>query len=171
MEIKIVDCNLDELCEFLPAQAETLIRLVGLTKAALILDYFGGASLRLDGPGCRDFLRLVEVAGADAAKCIATYTGTASPFLVPRCGTALKKVRNARLVSLFDQMTKHEKVSSRETIRVLVERFNLAERQVYRILKEPVSGKLMLTAEASIQFTGANATAVENQRGMEISSE
>lgn len=118
----------------LPISAQRLINVIGLPAALLLVDRHGGKTLRLYQTG-ESIERVNETIGTTAAGQLLDHFGS-EPFIVPKCRDALNDIRNACIHSEYDRLTQGEQRSGRDSVHLLVERFGLSERQVWRILKQ-----------------------------------
>lgn len=117
----------------LPPSAQRLIGIIGLQATLIMVDKHGGKTLRLYQTG-ETMELLAGAIGTAAAGALFDYFGI-EPFIVPKCRAALNDVRNARIHAEYDRLTREERRSGRDSVHRLVEKFGLAERQVWRILK------------------------------------
>lgn len=124
----------------LPASAQELARTIGLPQALELVDWLGGCTLRVPlgtTPQGRKVLDdIAQRLGAPAAAALARrYAGT--EVYVPNCKLALAKARDAALVRDRDLLAA-QGVTERQIVKVLAQRYRLAERTVWRTLKRGV---------------------------------
>lgn len=116
----------------LPNTVQDLVRIVGYDAAFAIVKAFGGRSIvitkNIAGYPQMHHDALVAVIGAEAAaKLAAQYSGQ---MYIPRCQTALTQVRWRAIQEDFDAGMK---------VNELVAKYSISNRQIFTILKKPVS--------------------------------
>lgn len=123
----------------LPASARDLADLIGLPMALRLVEACGGQVLAIaHGKRHKGRLRQQELAAvvgdAAAAKIVRRYGG--AYLSIPKCMTALRHARDARLQARFDELTGGG-LSARAAVSVLVREYDLVDSSVWRVLKRP----------------------------------
>lgn len=116
----------------LPQTAQELVRLIGPRATATLIEQHGGKELTLYRRGDSQHL-LGAVIGFPEVETLYAHFGS-SPFIIPRCTALLRKVRNAKIHAMFDDLTAGG-MSSRRAVHRIIDSFGLTERQIFRIFK------------------------------------
>jgi hypothetical protein len=127
----------------LPASAQKLVALIGLSATLRLVDLHGGHLINLYNSDT-SLQRMGSVIGQDAAQALLKFYGNA-PFTVPLCHSALKAVRNATIHAEFDRLTIDEGLSARESVIRITRLFtpHLHERTIWRVLKQSTTFKVV----------------------------
>lgn len=125
----------------LPESVHGLAACLGLARALVVVERLGGTTLpvpqRRTLQGEARYQDLAATLGPDAAAILCrVYAGT--DLYIPRCGQALIRARDAALHRERDVLAA-QGLSERELVARLARRFGLSDRQVWRVLKKPVS--------------------------------
>ena len=119
----------------LPKGAQRLVELIGVPATLHLIKCHGGKRIRLFRRG-DSVARLTDVIGAEAAKSLVAHFGC-DPIEVPRCTNIFRARRNAKIKADFDRLTLVEKYNFTSAVNCIVNTFNITDRHVSRILKEP----------------------------------
>lgn len=136
----------------LPATAQQLARLLGVTVMLNLVEHFGGLTLRIpygETPQGRAMLAdLARRVGEDAAQALAReYAGTR--LYVPNCRQALVQVRDRAMLRDRARLAA-EGLSERAVVQCLALRYGLSDRYVWRLLKKPPPEKPAPTAAQAL---------------------
>ena len=117
--------------KLLPRSIRDLVAQVGISPALALVNAFAGQVIQVPQKtsiGGQLSSRLVRTMGKEAAEIFIKHHGGGF-FNVPRCVQAMRAVRNAEIVEAYSRGT---------SVRVLLTRHGLTQRQIYAILKMPV---------------------------------
>lgn len=125
--------RLESVAEYLPEIVLEMVDLVGFVDVEKIINQFGGTTFRFTD-GSVYFPRLKELIGLESAGKLRHYFN-AEEVYIPRCETALRLLRNERLVADFDFITQGEKKSGRAAMLELCPKYQLSDRQAWEIVR------------------------------------
>ena len=129
--------------EHLPPNAKLLIEVVGIPDAAVLIEQVGGMSWSFAQGVRRDgvikYEQLCDIVGVSSANKLTRYFKNTKDFYVPRCTSAMNKLRELRIKQDFDQLTARGEYehSAREAVSKLVQQYKLCDRTIWRMLKRP----------------------------------
>ena len=129
----------------LPSTAQEIARLISLPATLRLVKQFGGMTLRIPHgtikPGQDYLASLANVVGDEAAKkLVQKYSG--DQVYIPNCKDALVKARDKQLIADRNFLAKGD-MSERDIVAILVTRYNISDRQIWKILKKPLEEKPM----------------------------
>ena len=119
----------------LPPTAQKLIALIGLPLTLRLVMEFGGTTINLYNSE-NSLEGMGAIIGRQAAEKMLKFFGN-DPFTVPLCTSALRTLRNKRVLAEFDRITLVEKRSARQAVQQITRLFTpgIHERTIWRILK------------------------------------
>jgi len=133
----------------LPEIVQRLVGLIGHTKTMALIDEFGGQTIRFP----RDettalFESLVETIGRTATLTLGAELGgwQADERYIPFCRDAIRADRNRAIINRYDALLAGGH-SCRGAISVLVREHKLSNRQIQKIVNQP----LPAPSEAAVQ--------------------
>lgn len=138
--------NLDNVQHLLPESARLFVSLIGLPKALLLIQTWGGTTFPVSKNQTRSghvrYEVLAEVLGVEAADIITRHFG-GEVLSIPLCKAAMQELRNRTIRSEFDAITRQH--AANHAVTQLARQYHMTERNVWRLLKQPD------TAEGSCQ--------------------
>jgi Mor family transcriptional regulator len=131
----------DSIFKHLPSTAQAIAGLIGLPKAARLVEAFGGTTFPVPVGEKRKIglmrrAALAEVIGEEEAHKIIQHFG-GQELYIPRCAKALRVSRDTALIKDFDQLCK-DGYSANEACNDLALKYRLSNRRIYDILKQPL---------------------------------
>jgi len=136
----------------LPKIVQRLIVLIGHTKTMALIDAFGGQTIRFP----RDettalFEALVETIGRSATLILAAELGgwQADEYYIPFCRAAIRADRNRTIINRYDALLAGDH-SCRGAISVLVREFKLSNRQIQKIVNQPLPAPSEAAAQGAL---------------------
>lgn len=133
--------GIEQLQELLPAQVREIARIVGLPNAMRLVDELGGTSWEFALGANRDgqirIAALGDIVGEEAAALLTSHMG-GDKIYIPRCATALRRVRDMEINRQFEQGVR-EGVTANTVVAELARAYKLSDRRVWDILKQPLS--------------------------------
>lgn len=127
----------DNVQHLLPESARLFVRLIGLPKAVLLIQVWGGTTFPVSKNQTRSgqirYESLAEVVGIDAATILTRHFG-GEVLAVPLCKAAMLELRNRAIRSEFDELTRDH--SAIYAAGQLARRYQMTERHVWRVLKQ-----------------------------------
>lgn len=135
-----ITVNHDELAQLenlLPDSAKALIHVLGYAAATRLINRFGGVTLAAKSGAARErtggvHALLREVLSEEESGKLIAYLG-ADQFYIPRCDTALRKLRNARFVAAMAERQEMG-LSIRQAMAVLCPQFGISDRLGWELL-------------------------------------
>lgn len=124
----------EDVSEYLPESVLGMIEAVGFVNTEKIIAQFGGSTFKFSD-GEVYFPKLKELIGPESAVKLRQYFMGEDTY-IPRCESALRILRNARLQADLDFMTEVEKKSIRTALLELCPKYSISDRQVWKILKK-----------------------------------
>lgn len=129
--------KLDEVQHLLPESARLFVQLIGLPKAVMLIQTWGGTTFPVSKNQTRlGQIRhegLAEVVGMEAAKVLTKHFG-GEVLSIPLCQAAMLELRNRAIRSEFDELTRDH--SGIYAAGQLARRYQMTERHVWRVLKQ-----------------------------------
>ena len=123
----------------LPPSAQELARVIGLSAALTMVDYYGGLTLRIPHgeteQGRTMLADIVKHIGEPAAKALAQKYA-ATDVYIPNCKPAMQRARDAALLADRKNLAM-DGLSERQIVTCLAIRYRLTERTIWRTLKRP----------------------------------
>lgn len=130
--------KLDEVQHLLPESARLFVQLIGLPKAVLLINAWGGTTFPISKNQTRQgqirYESLAEVLGIDAATILTHHFG-GEVLAVPLCKAAMLELRNRAIRSEFDDISRE--YSAIHAAGQLARKYQMTERHVWRVLKQP----------------------------------
>lgn len=130
------------LLQLLPPSTQLLVHLIGAAATVRLTHAWGGRTWKFTAgkiaAGQRKVEQLVEMVGEREAAVLTQHFGIGSELYVPWCDEAMRALRDAALVTDFDRLTGAEGYSERAAVETLAGQFQLSDRWVRTILKQPV---------------------------------
>ena len=91
----------------LPATIQEIVRLIGHSKAMLLVQHFGGQELNIPKTeGTDTWAALVEVIGLQATQAMARHFSGNEPIYIALCAKALRDERNRRMIARYDVLVR-----------------------------------------------------------------
>lgn len=131
--------NLEQVKSLLPQQIQDIADAIGLPATQRLVEQLGGTTWTV-AKGVRrlGIIRheaLKEIVGEDAAK-IMTARWSNVPMYIPKCDTALRRMRDLQINRQFEQGVR-EGISANTLVAELARSNSLSDRQIWKILKQP----------------------------------
>ncbi|WP_410499686.1 Mor transcription activator family protein [Chitinibacter sp. S2-10] len=135
--------GLDQLSQddlqLLPATAQELVRVIGLTAVVKLIESHGGTSLLVPQgkrrEGQANYEAMAEIIGYKEMAALAKHYRGDDVVYIPSCKATLRAIRNRLIRSDFDAYTREE--SAARAVIKLARDHGLSDRRVWEILKEP----------------------------------
>lgn len=125
--------DLAAVADYLPDVVHDMIRLVGMANTQKIIRRLGGTSFNFFTNGRYYKTLLCELIGEDAGnKLIAHFRG--ETLYIPRCGEALRVLRNQQFKYEYDLLTQEKKLSGNRAMLELCPKYQISDRQGWHIL-------------------------------------
>ncbi|UJB30284.1 Mor transcription activator family protein [Chromobacterium sp. Beijing] len=129
--------KLDDVKHLLPEMAQLIATLIGLPKAARLIDVWGGTTFPVSKNKRREgqirYEALAEVVGVEAADKLTAHFG-GEVLAIPRCAVAMREVRDRLIRAEFDELTReHPAVHA---VNQLARKYQMTERNVWMVLKK-----------------------------------
>lgn len=123
----------------LPATIQEIIRIIGHSKAMLLVEHFGGQELNIPKTeGSDTWAALVEVIGLQATQAMARHFGGNEPIYIALCAKAIRDERNRRMIARYDVLLR-EGHSGNGAVSVIVREFApISNRWVEKIVNSPL---------------------------------
>lgn len=119
----------------LPKMVKRLILLIGIESTHLLIKHFGGIQLTIGkgerSDGMARYEAIAEVIGYEAMEKLSQEFGSRH-LSVPRCIQAFFDARDARITK--DRESLSQAFGKHNSVRMLAEKYDISERDVYRIL-------------------------------------
>lgn len=126
----------------LPASAQALAAVIGEHPALKLIQRLPGRSFEIPTHVKRLSWEVVEMIGPTAAeKLCRTYNG--STLYLPKCAKAARQVQYAIIQQRFTIATTQAHVPARRAVDSLVAETGFSDRQIWRILKQPLPADLI----------------------------
>lgn len=137
MKITVNQQELAGLEALLPESAKDLIRVLGYTATASLINRFGGVTLSAKSGAARErsggvHALLREVLSDEQTKALIAYLG-ADQFYIPRCEHALRQLRNARFVAAVAELQENGR-SIRQAMAVLCPQYGISDRVGWELI-------------------------------------
>lgn len=131
--------TLDQVRELLPRQLLEIADAIGLPAAQRLVGELGGTTWPV-AKGVRRLgvirhAALVEVVGERAATIMAERWANV-PLYIPKCDTALRRLRDLEINRQFVQGVR-EGISANTLVAELARSYKLSDRRIWEILKQP----------------------------------
>lgn len=131
--------KIDQVKELLPKQLLDIAEAIGLPATQRLVDELGGTTWPV-AKGVRRLgiirhAALTEVIGEEAAGIMAKHWGSV-PLYIPKCDSALRRLRDLEINSQFEQGVR-EGVSANTLVAELARSYKLSDRRIWEILKQP----------------------------------
>lgn len=129
--------KLENVQHLLPEMAKLIADLIGLPKAVMLIEAWGGTTFPVSKNKRRDgqvrYEALAEVVGIDAADILTKHFG-GEVLAIPLCKVAIREVRDRMMRAEFDVITReHPAVHA---VNQLARKYLMTERNVWVILKK-----------------------------------
>lgn len=137
MKINVNRKELEELEALLPPSAIALIHVLGYDATARLVTNFGGVTLTAKGGEVAErtggaYSMMYDVMTEEEVARLKQYVGQAA-FYIPRCETAVRKLRNARFVAAVAER-QDMGLSIRQALAVLCPQFGISDRLGWELL-------------------------------------
>lgn len=127
--------NLTDVSDYLPDTVHEMIRVVGMANTQKIIRRLGGISFNFFTNGRYYKPLLCELIGEDAGnKLIAYFKG--ETLYIPRCGEALRVLRNRQFKYEYDFLTQEKNLSGNRAMLELCPKYQISDRQGWHILSQ-----------------------------------
>lgn len=127
----------DNVQHLLPESARLFVRLIGLPKAVLLINTWGGTTFPVSKNQTRlgqiRYESLAEVVGIEAAGILTRHFG-GEVLAVPLCKAAMLELRNRAIRNEFDDISREH--SAIHAAGQLARKYQMTERHVWRVLKQ-----------------------------------
>lgn len=133
--------NLEQVQNLLPQQIQDIAAAIGLPATQRLVEQLGGTTWTV-AKGVRRLgvIRqeaLKEIIGENAASIMAERWSNV-PMYIPKCDTALRRLRDLEINRQFEQGVR-EGISANTLVAELARSNELSDRRVWDILKQPLS--------------------------------
>jgi len=131
--------NLEQVKSLLPQQIKDIADAIGLPATQRLVEQLGGTTwtvakgMRRLGVIRQEALK--EIIGENAASIMAERWSNV-PMYIPKCDTALRRLRDLEINRQFEQGVR-EGISANTLVAELARSNDLSDRQIWKILKQP----------------------------------
>ncbi len=130
---------------------QEIIRIIGHSKAMVLVEHFGGQELRIPKTESSDtWAALVEVIGHSATEAMARHFGGGEPLYIALCSKAIRDDRKRRMITRYDALLR-EGHSGKGAVSVIVREFSpISYRWVEKIVNSPIQAPNELMVQAQL---------------------
>lgn len=127
----------DKVKQLLPQSVLEIIDVIGFTATEQLVRKIGGARFKFGKGkiGTQRLEMLIDAIGEEKTNELLKVFG-GDEFYLPRCGDALRELRNQRFRAEFSEMKIRDGVSGLMAMTVLCPKYGISDRMGYQILKQ-----------------------------------